>query len=147
MHNTHCNVDILYLTFLYTIFLTLDWNARITFITISLYFGLIFFQYMSQCNLQYFMKKKNQLDCRYFLKYDSLLLWLDKAISANFEMNLIIHHKLWFTITSQINHKNLLFSLFSIVFFCLLRFSFSCINVLFFNHEPAIMLNFCTALN
>lgn len=124
MHNTYCNVDILYLTFLYTIFLTLDWNARITFITISLYFGLIFFQYMSQCNLQYFMKKKNQLDWRYFLKYDSLLLWLDKAISANFEMNLIIYHKLRFTITSQINYKSLLFSLFSILF-CLLRFSFS----------------------
>lgn len=124
MHNTHCNVDILYLTFLYTIFRTLDWNARITFITISLYFGVIFFQYMSQCNLQYFMKKKNQLVWRYFLKYDSLLLWLDKSISANFEMNLIIYHKLWFTITSQINHKSLLFSLFSILF-CLLRFSFS----------------------
>lgn len=127
-------------------FLTLDWNARITFITIGLYFGLIFFQYMSQCNLQYFIKKKNQLYWRYFLKYDSLLLWLDKAISVNFEMNLIIHHKLWFTITSQINHKSLLFSLFSILFF-LLRFSFSCKIVLFFNHEPEIMLNFCTALN
>lgn len=91
-------------------------------------------------------KEKESTRLKIFFEVWHLLLWLDKAISVNFEMNLIIHHKLWFTITSQINHKSLLFSLFSILFF-LLRFSFSCKIVLFFNHEPEIMLNFCTALN
>lgn len=129
-------------------FLTLDWNARITFFTISLYFGLIFFPVYVPVQFAIFYKEKEKESTRLkiFFEVWHLLLWLDKAISVNFEMNLIIYHKLWFTITSQINHKSLLFSLFSILF-CLLRFSFSCKIVLFFNHEPEIMLNFCTALN